>query len=171
MCRPKIAVSGQKVKSDFTFCPQIAILAAVPRSSPLAQIRGHEVKSRERGAAAVEMALVLPVLLLIIFGIVDFGRMLNAQITITQAAREGARVAAVGGAQTAVNARVQLATPGMTVTSPITTACTGVNSPTGVTVSHTFSYVTPFGALMRMFGSGPGGSTVLTATGVMACQQ
>ena len=51
--------------------------------------------ARDRGAAAVEFALLLPVLLLLVFGIIDFGRALNAQITLTQAAREGARIAAL----------------------------------------------------------------------------
>jgi len=37
--------------------------------------------ARDRGAAAVEFALLLPVLLLLVFGIIDFGRALNAQIT------------------------------------------------------------------------------------------
>ena len=46
----------------------------------------------ERGAAAVEMALILPVLLLLVGGIIDFGRAFNAQMTLTQAAREGARM-------------------------------------------------------------------------------
>ena len=50
----------------------------------------------DRGAAAVEFALLLPVLLLLVFGIIDFGRALNAQVTLTQAAREGARMAALG---------------------------------------------------------------------------
>ena len=36
-----------------------------------------------------------PVLLLVIFGIIDFGRMLNAQITLTEAAREGARATSI----------------------------------------------------------------------------
>jgi len=45
--------------------------------------------SPDQGAAAVEFAIMLPLLLLLIFGIIDFGRALNAQVTITQAAREG----------------------------------------------------------------------------------
>jgi len=54
--------------------------------------------SREHGAAAVEMALVLPVLLVIVFGIIDFGFLFNAQISLTQATREGVRVGAIGEA-------------------------------------------------------------------------
>ncbi|WP_306843249.1 TadE/TadG family type IV pilus assembly protein [Paenarthrobacter nicotinovorans] len=56
-----------------------------------------DVKSNtnERGAAAVELALILPLLLLILFGIMEFGRAYNVQVSLTQAAREGARYAAV----------------------------------------------------------------------------
>lgn len=49
----------------------------------------------ERGAVAVEFALVLPVLLLLLLGIVEFGHAYNAQISLTHAAREGARVMAI----------------------------------------------------------------------------
>lgn len=39
----------------------------------------------------VELAIVLPVLLLLVFGIIEFGRLYNAQVTLTHAAREGIR--------------------------------------------------------------------------------
>src|SRR5438477_589960 len=47
-------------------------------------------RTPDRGAAAVEMALVLPLLLFVIFGLIEFGRMLNTQLTLTEAARAGA---------------------------------------------------------------------------------
>ena len=50
----------------------------------------HRERS-ERGAAAVEFALVMPLLLLLVFGIVEFGLIMNRQITVTHAAREGVR--------------------------------------------------------------------------------
>lgn len=50
---------------------------------------------KERGAVAVEMAIVLPLLLLILLGIIEFGRAYNIQVSLTQAAREGARHAAI----------------------------------------------------------------------------
>lgn len=53
--------------------------------------RGH----LERGAVAVEMALVSPILIMMIVGIIDFSRVFNAQIQMSQAAREGARVASL----------------------------------------------------------------------------
>ncbi len=43
----------------------------------------------ERGAALVEMALVLPLLVLLVFGIVDLGRLLFTQIALHEAAQEG----------------------------------------------------------------------------------
>lgn len=46
------------------------------------------------GASAVEFALLLPVLMLILFGIIFGGFAFNTKLTITQAAREGARFAA-----------------------------------------------------------------------------
>jgi Flp pilus assembly protein TadG len=58
-------------------------------------------KPRDRGAAAVEFALLLPLLLLLVFGIIDFGRALNAEITITQAARGPGCGARDGGDQDA----------------------------------------------------------------------
>jgi Flp pilus assembly protein TadG len=51
---------------------------------------------RERGQAMVEFALVLPLLLLLIFGIFDFGRAINYWIDSTHMANEAARYAAVG---------------------------------------------------------------------------
>lgn len=49
----------------------------------------------KKGQALVEMAFVLPLLLLILMGIVEFGRIFNAHLIITNASREGARYAAV----------------------------------------------------------------------------
>ena len=50
----------------------------------------------EDGAAAVEMALVLPILLLLVFGIIEFGLVFNRYISVTHAAREGVRHLALG---------------------------------------------------------------------------
>jgi Flp pilus assembly protein TadG len=58
-------------------------------------------RRRERGAAAVEFALVLPVFLAFIFGILEGGRLMEAQQAVTAAARAGAREAALSGSTTA----------------------------------------------------------------------
>jgi Flp pilus assembly protein TadG len=54
-----------------------------------------------RGAAAVELAFVLPVFLLVIFGIVEFGRAFMAEHLLANAARLGARSAIVEGSTNA----------------------------------------------------------------------
>lgn len=51
--------------------------------------RAH--RSREKGQGLTEFALVVPVLLLVAFGLLDLGRAFFAVITISNAAREGAR--------------------------------------------------------------------------------
>ena len=52
-------------------------------------------KSREEGVAAVEFALILPVLALLLFGVIEFGRVWSQYQVFQGAAREGARCAAV----------------------------------------------------------------------------
>jgi len=50
----------------------------------------------DKGASAVEFAIILPILIALVFGIVQFGVAYNKYISLTHAAREGARLAAVG---------------------------------------------------------------------------
>jgi hypothetical protein len=52
-------------------------------------------RPRRRGQALVEFALVLPIFLVLLFGIIDLGRYIYMNSTLSEAAREGARVAAV----------------------------------------------------------------------------
>ena len=54
-----------------------------------------KVKKGQKGASAVEFALVLPLLLVILFGIVEFGLLFYNQQLITNASREGARFGVV----------------------------------------------------------------------------
>jgi Flp pilus assembly protein TadG len=133
--------------------------------------RRQPAGDRQSGAAAVELALVLPILLVLVFGIVDFGRAYNAQISLTQAAREGARVRALGADAAATTTRVQLAAgflPAASVSVGVGTACPANPSATDVatvTATYTFTYATPIGALAG-FAAGP---LTLTGTGVMRC--
>ena len=70
-------------------------------------MRMSNFRRSECGAALVEFAIVLPVLILLVFGIIDFGRMLFTLNNLTSAVREGARLAAVQPAGTALQAVVQ----------------------------------------------------------------
>lgn len=62
---------------------------------------------KKRGQALVEMALVLPILLLLVFGIVEFGRIYHCHMTLSSAAREGARAGSVGAQAEVVEQRVK----------------------------------------------------------------
>lgn len=116
----------------------------------------------ERGAASVEFALVLPILIVLLCGIIDFGRAYNAQITLSHAAREAARVWALGGTEAETNDRAQAAATGLSGVTASTTTCT-FGQPTTVTVRANFGFATPLIADLAP------GLTSLSAEGVMRC--
>jgi Flp pilus assembly protein TadG len=124
--------------------------------------------NRDRGAAAVEFALVLPVLLLLVCGIVDFGRALHAQVVLAQAAREGARLAALGESDTVT--RTLAAAGSLSGVDVDVTVCPANLAPADavVTVTHEFTFVTPIGAIADVLG-GDIGPITLTGRGVMRC--
>lgn len=123
----------------------------------------------ERGAAAVEFALILPVLLLILIGIVEFSLAFNAQLSLNQAAREGARYMAIhnntGAAATAAkNAAGRLAPATVSVSFAVSgggTTC-AANKQVTATTSYTLTTVTGF---LDAFT----GNIVLTGKGTMQC--
>ncbi|MGB0715672.1 MAG: TadE/TadG family type IV pilus assembly protein [Phycisphaerae bacterium] len=55
--------------------------------------RVHRSRSRERGGAIVEFAVVLPLLLTVLFGIIEYGWVFSVRQTLQHAAREGCRLA------------------------------------------------------------------------------
>ena len=91
------------------------------KSARMARLGGNA------GNAVIEFALVFPLLLLVVFGISEFGRALRTIQALNSAAREGARLAAVTAPdQGAVTARVnevlaaaQVTSSGMTVEGPL----------------------------------------------------
>jgi Flp pilus assembly protein TadG len=89
----------------------------------------------ERGAELIEFALVLPLLLFIIMGLIDFGFLFQRFEVVTNAAREGARMAVLPGYVTAdVTARVNsyVSSGGLATTSTNpSVAVTNVTIPTG----------------------------------------
>jgi Flp pilus assembly protein TadG len=90
----------------------------------------------ERGQAIVELALTLPLLLLIVLGIFDFGLMFQRYEVVTNAAREGARVAVLPdytAAQAVIHAQNYLAAGG--VTGTVVSTCGGAISPGKICVS------------------------------------
>ena len=125
------------------------------------------MKSRqdERGAAAVEFALVAPLLLLMVLGIAEFGRAYHVQTTLSQAAREGVRVMALKNDPAgAVNA-TKAAAPTLTLTNITVTPASCVASGTTPAATATVTVTYPLAFISKLFGSG----VTLTGRGVMRC--
>jgi Flp pilus assembly protein TadG len=133
---------------------------------------GRSRKARDdRGAAAVELAIVLPLLLVILFGIIDFGRMLNTQIALTQAAREGVRGLALG---TSTDPTSTVRTDAFPVTgvNVAYTTCPANPSPTSVatvTATTKFSYITPVSAIFTVIGQPALAAPTITGKAQMRC--
>ncbi len=123
-------------------------------------------RSDERGAAAVEFALVLPLLLLLLVGVAEFGRAYNVQTRVSNAAREGVRVMAlkndVSATRTAAKAAagsipLTEANISVTPTHCVSTAATSVNAT--VVITYSLPYLT------GLFGH----TIAVTGRGVMRC--
>lgn len=124
----------------------------------------------EKGAELVEFALTFPLLLLVMLGIIDFGLLLHRVQVLTNAAREGARIAVLPNyGQADVSARVDqyllaAGLPGSatTVVSPaepleiVAGKCILI-VPVTVTYTHTYTFV---GGIAGLFGSSLGTKTL-----------
>ena len=124
-------------------------------------MRLHRKLSDERGASMVEAAFVLPILILLIFGVVEFGRAFNAQVTLTHAAREGVREYALNNDLSAATAKAEFAAAGLDPALMIVTATACVDGEqTELIVKYPYSYDIPF------WGSS---SFTMEGKGVMRC--
>jgi Flp pilus assembly protein TadG len=119
------------------------------------RLRSLRCAARDRGAAAVEFALVLPLLVALVFGLIDFGRAYNQQISLTQLAREGARLISLN--KTDYVARMVAAAPsslGITASNiTAVTVCSATSTAAGdatVKVTKTFTFIV--GATMTLTG-------------------
>jgi Flp pilus assembly protein TadG len=119
----------------------------------------QQMQNNERGAAAVEFAILLPLLLMLVLGTIEFGRAYNAQITLTNAARDGVRVMAIAndpaGAKTA--ARNAAASVSTTIANSdvtlSTTVCSTGNQVT-LTIKYNLSTITGIAGPFPMTGKG-----------------
>jgi Flp pilus assembly protein TadG len=69
----------------------------------------RKIARDERGASAVEFAIIASLLFVVVFGIIQFGIAYNRTQGLQAAAREGARIASIGGTQADIKSRVQSA--------------------------------------------------------------
>lgn len=117
-------------------------------------------RGSDAGAAMVEMALVLPLLVLLILGIFEFGRAYNARITLTHATREAVREYSISADQSRAVAVLEAAATPLdpsAISVDLSECVRGL--PASVTASYpfTFSY---------LFGSA---TVTMTSTAVMRC--
>jgi Flp pilus assembly protein TadG len=130
--------------------------------------------SSERGAELVEFALVFPTLLLVLAGLMDLGFLFQRYEVVTNAAREGARVASLPGYSDAdVQSRVSsyMTAAGLTCSS-----CASVGAPQSITVGSHCIQVRPvtvtYDSQMLMLGPvfslmGGGSAKTIHATSAM----
>jgi Flp pilus assembly protein TadG len=138
---------------------------------------------QESGAAMVEFAIVLPLLMLILFGIIEFGVVLYNKAVLTNASREGARAGIVyvnytsspsqANAGAAVSNYLSKA-PIISLTGAapsITPAVTGTCNAQGAQLTVNLSYTHSFLVLSNLsfFGALPA-TVVLTGETVMRCE-
>lgn len=137
--------------------------------------------SGERGSELVELAIALPILLLVIAGIMDFGFLFERYEVVTNAAREGARMAVLTGYScdntltSDVGSRVQtyLSTSGLTDTPTVNCGTTTQTLPSGLTVqvaTVTVSYPSSFlfiGPIAALVGGHSPGTVNLQAVSSM----
>ncbi|MBI2170020.1 MAG: pilus assembly protein [Actinobacteria bacterium] len=128
---------------------------------PRAALSRSKLTRDQRGAVAVEFAIVLPLLVLLIFGIIEFGRAYNAKIALEGAVREGARILAVGNGDPVAATKGAAASldPGTLSVSTSGQPCTA-GTEASVTASYPFEYTIP------LYGSA---TLTLSSTGVMRC--
>ena len=136
----------------------------------------------ERGAALIEAAVTIPMILLISVGIFEFGRAYQTWQVITNAAREGARIAVLPGMDdTAVRSRVQQymtigqlpqaasATIAIDRNQTVSVGGTDTASASQVIVNYPFDFVVldPIARLATGQGSGTPSSLNMVATATM----
>jgi Flp pilus assembly protein TadG len=105
------------------------------------------LRKYERGQSLVELALVLPILIILLFGILEFGRVFHSYLVITNAAREGARHGIICRDVTGIKQKVLDSSPGINLepgditVNPSTGLTTGV--PLTVSVEYNLAILTP----------------------------
>ncbi|MBL8137481.1 MAG: pilus assembly protein [Acidobacteria bacterium] len=144
----------------------------------MATLTGAPRWKSERGAELIEMVVVTPLLLLLLFGIIDFGFLFQRYVVLTNAAMEGARVGILPG-YTAADAQTRATTYASTggIPGAVTAVATTVNLPAAggstwpgvqVTVTHVYTY--PYIGPLIGLVNGSLASVTLTASSTMRRQ-
>ena len=118
----------------------------------------------EGGQTLVEFALILPIFVILLFALGDFGRAFYSWMIVTNAAREGARAAAVQGDVSTIDSQIYgsfcsvASPPSGCGIGPAGIAISRTNvqgtrgSQASVTVTYAFAFITPIGSMMTLIG-------------------
>lgn len=143
-----------------------------PRRGPIRRLL-HRFRQTEAGQSLVEFTMILPIFLVLMFGLVDFGRAFYTWLLVTNAAREGARVAAVQADSSSVDARIYdsfcSTYPSDCSLEPAKLAITKTNiqgtrgSAVTINLAYNFEFVTPLGAMLKLVGGSDLAAPTITA--------
>ncbi|MDP9997771.1 TadE family protein [Pseudarthrobacter sulfonivorans] len=117
------------------------------------------MQKHERGAVAVEFAILLPLLLMLVLGTIEFGRAYNAQITLTNAARDGVRVMSIANDPAGAKAAARNAAAGVStaISDSDVTLSTDVckaEQQVTLTINYNLSTITGIAGPFPMTGKG-----------------
>jgi Flp pilus assembly protein TadG len=143
------------------------------------------LKKREAAQSLVEFSMMLPIFLILLFGVFDFGMGLRAYISVAQATREGARFASIGNPAGTFTSGGTGDCNGSTNTTTVGKVCStmgglnlanvssvSVTYPTGnspgrsvrVSAQYDYHYITPLRRLVTFFSAGALGSTITVSS-------
>ena len=132
----------------------------------------------DRGAAAVEFALVAPLLIFVIFALVDVGMMFHTKASIAAGAREAVRGAMYDSlaTTTTIANRINTFTTFDVTPAQITyTKCPATTDPTfstsraSVAVAYPYAYITPVNSLAGFFGVPMSATIMIRETATFRC--
>jgi Flp pilus assembly protein TadG len=151
-----------------------------PQAPTIRRSRGNFVaralrrfRQSEAGQALVEFTMILPIFLMLLFGLVDFGRGFYTWLLVTNAAREGARIAAVQSDGAVIDQRIYdsfcdnyPSSCGIDPTKLDITK-TNVQGPRGeavqIDLEYEFEFATPIGEIMQVVSGGTITAPTITA--------
>ena len=128
----------------------------------------------QRGNALIETAFTIPIVLLVCVGIFEFGRAYQTQQVLTNAAREGARIAVItGNTDAQVRAAVtsyltngRITNPGSATVNINRNEALGPNTASRITISYPFSFIVLNPVAKLVVKTSTTGSGVLTLQSV-----
>ncbi len=143
--------------------------------------RGLRRLHGERGQSLVELAFVLPLLLVIVCAVAEFGFMISDEITLVHAAHDGARAGSAPGCNLDTTCETNNATTQANQALSSTTSCgsptasvpsiSGTPQQITVKVACTYTPVTPLGGLLALIGGSFGATIPLKASTTMRVSQ